>query len=37
MDTKRKELHVYVALKVLVGVNGKWEVMSPVGGDVNKG
>jgi len=28
---------VCVALNVLVGSSGKWEVMSPVGGDVSKG
>jgi len=37
IDRKRKELHVCVALKVLVGASVKWEVMSPVGGDVSKG
>jgi hypothetical protein len=36
MDRKRKELHMCVALKVSVVASGKWEVKSPVGGDVRR-
>jgi hypothetical protein len=36
IDRKRKELHMCVGLKDLVGTSVKWELKSPVGGDVRR-